>query len=77
VFPNPNEGTFMIDFGSKKSDVFDISLTDLYGNIVSFKNGVNDPSLVINIKDQTKGIYILKLVNRNNKNTSIHKIIVQ
>ena len=72
VYPNPNNGEFIIDFGEANQCI--IEAYDISGNLVLTKN-INDEKANINIKHFAKGVYIFKVIE--NKSTSNFRIIVQ
>ncbi len=69
VFPNPSNGSLTIDFNQS---IKEILLTDLLGNIILQQYTNNQTKFKIN--NLQSGIYILTVIDKNNKTTN-RKII--
>ena len=64
LFPNPNQGSFSLDFASKKSEQVTVSVTDISGKSVfnqawDVKPGQN--ILPIELSEASKGIYFVRV----------------
>ena len=70
VFPNPSNGSFTVDFDT--TDITEIQLTNLLGNIIMKQQ--TDKQTQIKIDNLKSGIYILTIINKDNRSTS-RKII--
>ena len=77
IYPNPNDGSFIIDFGSDSFSEYRLLLTNIEGKPVISINEITSSSINIVIKDYPKGVYILYLFNDKNKDIFTHKIIYQ
>jgi len=77
IFPNPNEGSFIVDFGSKDYRNYNIAVTDMEGKLIKSFKELNSSTLNIDLSDNTKGVYVLYLLNNQDKNIITHKIILQ
>ncbi|NHM05677.1 T9SS type A sorting domain-containing protein [Flavobacterium sp. CYK-4] len=63
VFPNPNDGVFRVSLNNISQGL--ISIADFYGRMV-FKAKVNDQKEIeINLQNQPKGIYLMKIETPN------------
>jgi hypothetical protein len=67
VFPNPSNGSFTVDFDNLKN-VKEIRILDLLGKIV-FQKSINKQSK-INIDNLPSGVYILTVIDNENKMTN-------
>lgn len=62
VYPNPNNGDFILMFDSKESTIANLEIVNLLGQIVTFKSiQINKLTNSIPISLTTNGIYIVKL----------------
>lgn len=77
IFPNPNEGSFIVDFGSKNYQIYNIVITDIEGKLIKSFKELNLSTINIDLSDNTKGVYVLYLLNNQDKNITTHKIILQ
>jgi hypothetical protein len=78
VYPIPSKGNIQIDYLVQKSNTVILQLLDLKGNLImneslQMTEGVNH--LELNIFSQAKGIYILQLLEEDQKH--IQKIILE
>jgi hypothetical protein len=67
VFPNPSNGSFTVDFGNLEN-IREIRILDLLGKIV-FQQSINKQSK-INIDKLPSGVYILTVIDNENKMTN-------
>ncbi len=74
IYPNPNKGSFYVDCRLVKEEDIKLEITDLTGKIIS-KQNLNSEVNFINIKNLTKGIYIIN-IKYGNKSIN-EKIIVK
>lgn len=77
IFPNPNEGSFVIDFGSKDYKNFNIVITDIDGKLINSIKELNSSTVSINLSGNAKGVYVLYLLYNQDKSITTHKIILQ
>ena len=70
IFPNPSNGSFTIDLDN--AVIKEIKLYDLLGNIIFCKQTNNQTKF--NIDNLQRGVYILTLIDKNNRTTN-RKII--
>ncbi len=76
IYPNPTNGIFTINLTSNVSNLIsDVCITDLSGKIIYLKNNTAGNKTQIDISKENPGIYILKIIIKNNILT--HKIIKQ
>ena len=73
VFPNPNPGIFNVELYNKNINNFTIEVTDIMGIRVYFRDNVSPGTMQIDIKDQAKGIYFVKI--RAVDKTYIKKVV--
>jgi len=77
LYPNPNNGSFSVEFNSKTSEDINISIFDIQGRKVfdqSYSNSGNF-SQNIDLKDVQSGIYLV--VVKDGENSQIRKIAVK
>ncbi|HNW98811.1 MAG TPA: M4 family metallopeptidase, partial [Bacteroidales bacterium] len=73
IYPNPSNGTFIIDALNFNSTI-NYSVYDLLGNII--KSGIiNNSKTIIDLEGTPKGIYFIRLSNETINNAS--RIIIQ
>ncbi|GAB6283296.1 MAG: hypothetical protein STSR0008_20560 [Ignavibacterium sp.] len=77
IFPNPNEGSFIVDFGSKEYQNYNIVITDIEGKLIKSFKELNSSTINIDLSGNTKGVYVLYLLNNQDKSIITHKIILQ
>jgi hypothetical protein len=77
IYPNPNNGNFIIDFGNNDSNNFDISITDLAGKNIFNLNQVSKQILSLSLNEISSGIYIIHIYDTNNNKINYFKIIIQ
>jgi hypothetical protein len=66
IFPNPNSGEFTINFNLKEKEQVEVMIVDIMGReVFNFKGEVDYKNLEVNLKEYSKGIYIVKLKNSN------------
>ena len=70
VYPNPTSGNVLI----KADFISNIEITNINGQSI-FKETINKPSVNFDLSDFAKGIYFIKLVNK--ESSSIHKLILE
>lgn len=77
VYPNPSNGLFVLDISLKNTGTYKYEITDILGNVISSSEIENDKlhSEEINISNQPKGIYFLRLTGDNCD--KIIKIVMQ
>jgi beta-glucanase (GH16 family) len=77
IFPNPNEGSFIVDFGSEDYKNYDVVVTDIEGKLIESFKELKSSAITIDLNGNTKGVYVLYLLNNQDKNITTHKIIHQ
>jgi Secretion system C-terminal sorting domain len=70
IYPNPTNGVFTIN---SLDELKNILITDISGKIIYSQNSIKNVFLEIDISDTEQGIYLMKIITKNN--TSTHKII--
>ncbi|MCK9562655.1 MAG: PKD domain-containing protein [Bacteroidales bacterium] len=73
VYPNPNDGKFVVDLGKMYDEIF-YEITDMHGAVVYKNHAKATRQLYIDMQ-VTQGVYVLLLYVDTNKNTI--KIIVK
>ena len=74
IYPNPNSGTFTLEFSSKPAEAVQIEMTDVYGKMVK-RFETYDKTILINESNLAKGMYMLK-VNSTRMNIS-RKVVIE
>jgi photosystem II stability/assembly factor-like uncharacterized protein len=77
VFPNPNNGSFQLNFNSKKADNYTISVTNVLGQTVfteKVDNFSGSYSKKVDLVTGGKGVYMLTITN--GKDQSVKKVVV-
>lgn len=77
LFPNPNNGTFVLSYDIKKETDVKLLITDIAGRLV-YKTSLDilNDLKQINTTDLQSGIYFVQLVNQNNKLLWTDKVII-
>ena len=76
IYPNPNNGSFKLDFCSLDYSDYSINIVNTSGNIVFFIKNINSKIIDINLNDKDKGVYTLVLLNKKTKYSITHKLIL-
>lgn len=77
IIPNPNRGSFIIDFGLLNHLNYNVVVTDDKGKIIYTKNNIDTNKIFIDLKENGQGLYILYLINGQERTATTHKIIIQ
>ena len=75
IGPNPNNGQFKVFIPHDKIKGSKIDMTDIYGNKTDFSKVLNDDHIIINLRNNPKGVYMLYLYSGSM--FKIKKIIYQ
>ena len=76
VYPNPSNGSFIIEFGDKELTNADLNIYDIAGKLVfAAKQNVNNGQIKVGAQELNTGIYIVEV--RNGEQVFRNKIIVQ
>jgi hypothetical protein len=77
LFPNPNNGSFVLSYDIKKETDVKLIMTDIAGRLV-YKTSLDilNDLKQINTSDLQSGIYFVQLVNQNNKLLWTDKVII-
>ena len=65
IYPNPSKGIFIVDFNGL--EIKEIILNDLFGQLILKENTSN--SINLSIDNLKTGLYILTIIDKNNKST--------
>ncbi len=74
IYPNPTTGIFIIE--NKGGDIQKIKIYNLLGEQILVDKISKDSKQIIDLSNQTKGVYFVEIVGTNN-NSVIKKLIVQ
>ncbi len=78
IYPNPNNGSFMLNYTAKQNEKVSVKLYDLIGHLVydnelKVNSGFNP--IEMNIPNLNKGIYLFEMVTENGRQTN--KLVIQ
>ena len=73
IFPNPNNGTFLIEFPDHSFEGT-LQITSTIGTIVYHQKIKNEKSLELNL-NLAKGVYLLRILSANH--TSTHQLLIE
>ncbi len=77
IYPNPSNGKLFLQSSDKNSDNLKLSIEDVNGKVVFEKIIIpNNEISEINL-EQSSGIYFLKILNIQNGNLNVQKLIIQ
>jgi hypothetical protein len=65
IYPNPSAGLFNINFDENDLPE-NYEVVDLMGKVIIAKQNITSKEVVIDIQNVTKGIYILRILNKQN-----------
>jgi endonuclease I len=78
VSPNPNNGSFMVNYTAAKNEKISVKLIDVVGHVVyaneTMVNSGTNP-IEMNVQNITKGIYFLEFSTEKEK--QVEKVVVQ
>jgi hypothetical protein len=72
IYPNPTNGLITIDLGSS-NDAINFTISTIEGRIVNQASNVTSNQMTVNLSNESKGIYFLKI--ENNTSSMVYKII--
>ena len=77
VFPNPNNGTFNVSFGSESQGKYTMTVTDLVGSVVYAEGMTLNGSMIreVNLNDLSKGVYMLTVEGGNAR--TVERIVIR
>jgi hypothetical protein len=77
LFPNPNNGSFVLSYDIKNETDVELIMTDIAGRLV-YKTSLDilNDLKQINTNDLQSGIYFVQLINQNNKLLWTDKVII-
>lgn len=73
VYPNPSNGIFNISY-DKNIEAVEVTITSVDGKVIYHENQLSDNN-VVDVSNESKGIYILKFVNDGN--TYISRLVIE
>ncbi len=74
IYPNPSTGSFYLSFDNSFAKNNDIYIYNLAGKIIYSKISNNEKKILVNLKDASNGLYILKI--KTEKNIFYKKVII-
>lgn len=77
VYPNPNDGNFVINFSDVDFSKYKIKISNTVGEIINSIDDIRSQIVEVNLEDYPRGVYFLYLMNNETKLTSISKIILK
>ncbi len=75
VYPNPVANNLNIEFKGCIDCSYDIVLTDLNGKLIEEFNDFNEKKFQMDTEKLINGIYLLRIVDRNNGENYMHKVV--
>lgn len=76
IYPNPNYGKFNIVFkGFNSLTGIKITIFDMQGKSI-YQKTVSKQNETIDLSNYTKGVYLVHIINENNKIINVHKISI-
>ena len=73
VYPNPAENYFIIDLSSIATEVNSVAVSNMLGQQIYYKNGINETKIQIN--DLPKGMYLVEVTTHSRK--LLKKVVVK
>ena len=77
IYPNPSNGKLFLQSSDKNSDNLKLSIEDVNGKVVFEKIIVPNTEISEINLEQSSGIYFLKILNTQNGNLNVQKLIIQ
>ena len=77
IYPNPNNGTFSIEFETTNREILNLEISNLCGQIIYSKqfNKNSNNNEEIQLPEKAKGLYFVKMQTKDN--TTVKKLIIQ
>lgn len=76
ITPNPSNGIVQIKTESE-GDSYSINVTDLHGRQVFMSNYLTEKNTLLNLSSLSKGVYVVRIFNKNSQKQYIRKLIIQ
>jgi len=77
IFPNPNSGSFVLNFGTYDFNDFQLAVVNSQGQIVYSDVRVKSNNYLVDLKEQPAGTYVLYLIDKKQESIITHRIIIQ
>ena len=74
IYPNPNNGAFYIN---SSFTIYEMKIFNIQGKLILQKKVNNNKQLEINLSGSPKGIYIIQLINQQDKVEINKKLIIK
>lgn len=75
AYPNPNKGMLSLEFDLNSFSNLQLYLIDEQGKVVYSLNSIKNNKVNINIENLNKGMYLLNIIDIENKNVYVNKLI--
>ena len=75
IFPNPTNGLITINFNDGLNQETNYTITSIEGKVVTTQTNILTNNVVIDLSNESKGVYFLKINNGNNN--AVYKLIKQ
>ncbi|MFH2141210.1 MAG: 3-coathanger stack domain-containing protein [Bacteroidota bacterium] len=66
IFPNPNNGRFILKISDYNDAPYNLKITDVLGNSIYSQSNIISQEYEINISDKSKGLYVIYLNYKEN-----------
>lgn len=77
IYPNPAKTSLTIHYGNYATmNGYSLQIINSNGTII-FSDQINSQSLLLNITDWSKGLYLIKIVDKNNNAIEIKKLVIK
>ncbi len=77
VFPNPNNGSFVLNFGNNNYNDFRLAVVNSHGQIIYSDIEIKANNYVVDLNEQPSGTYIRYLLNKKEESIISHRVIIQ
>jgi len=77
IYPNPNNGSFILSYDLQKETTIDVFVTDISGKLV-YKIGLDELNNLqtIDLSNVQNGIYFVQLINKQSKLLWTDKVVI-
>ncbi len=75
VYPNPNNGTFFLNIGSQKAEVYQVKVVNLIGQSVWSETLTANAKREIDLSAAPKGVYFVQIEFGNEK--VVKRVVLQ